>query len=281
MNDNTENTGNFWDNIADKNVPFEPTDEQQALLDVIYAQPYEQRYFLAESYDKSFREMASEFDGINQKLTPEFWAYHEKYGIKHKPNEEQVRYMNADELNVFNRIDWKRRKKKELEEPYMTPVDKIKILVQAIKQVHRTEPRTEEEWKEGKKAIGKYKKEIERLERVIDKNNTYKQTTADFESKSEMEEGMKYYMTSTQDINPSWVETKDFENSIETDLLDSYRPFTFNEDNKSKSYIIVSRNGRKVSFEDLKNEISEATFTKAGNLRRKLREFEKIDKKNR
>jgi hypothetical protein len=62
MNDNTENTGNFWDNIADKNVPFEPTDEEQRFLDKLAKLPYHQREFIALTYYYSFREIGRLFN---------------------------------------------------------------------------------------------------------------------------------------------------------------------------------------------------------------------------
>ena len=278
-----ENAENFWSNLRDtSSTQFEPTDEEQVFLDKLDKLPYYQRYLITESYDKSLREIAKEFEGINQNASPEFWDYHQKYGIKTKPTAEQVRYMNPEELSVYSKIDWERKEKNQ--ESYMTPLDKINLFVEAIKHVHRTVPRTEEEWKEGKKAIGKYKKEIERLERVIDKNNTYKQNNTTFDKKEDSEEGMKYLMISApteagNEVNLNWLDSKDFDNDIETSILDSYRPFKFVEDDKRKSYIIVERNGRKISFEALKNEICEATFTKTGTLRRKLRQFSQYDDK--
>ena len=52
-----------WMDIASGHG-FEADDEQQALLDIIYAQPYQRREFLEESYDRSIREIAAIF-GIN------------------------------------------------------------------------------------------------------------------------------------------------------------------------------------------------------------------------
>jgi len=43
--------------VKDETEGFEPDDEQQALLDKIQALPYHQQEFIAESYDRSLREI--------------------------------------------------------------------------------------------------------------------------------------------------------------------------------------------------------------------------------
>ena len=48
--------------IEDISVSFEPTDEEQAILDKIGSLPYHQQEFIAESYDRSLRQIESEYD---------------------------------------------------------------------------------------------------------------------------------------------------------------------------------------------------------------------------
>ena len=50
--------------IADKSNSFEPTDEEAEILKKIEELPYHQQEFIAESFDKSLREIEAEF-GIN------------------------------------------------------------------------------------------------------------------------------------------------------------------------------------------------------------------------
>ena len=50
--------------IADKSHSFEPTDEEAEILKKIEELPYHQQEFIAESFDKSLREIEAEF-GIN------------------------------------------------------------------------------------------------------------------------------------------------------------------------------------------------------------------------
>ena len=90
----------------------------------------------------------------------------------------------------------------------------------------------------------------------------------------EREQAMKYGKnTMAMKVNLGFIPLATYESELESAILESYRPFKFIEDDKSNSYIIVERNSREVAFSTLKNEICMVTYTKAGLLRRKLRQL--------
>jgi len=92
--------------------------------------------------------------------------------------------------------------------------------------------------------------------------------------KEEREQIKKYGKnTMAMKVNLGFIPLATYESELESAILESYRPFKFIEDDKSKSYIIVERSSKEIPFSTLKNEICMITYTKAGLLRRKLRQL--------
>jgi len=69
------------------------------------------------------------------------------------------------------------------------------------------------------------------------------------------------------------IPIKEYDTVLETLIIESYSDFYFDETDKSNSFIILDRNGTKIPFQDIMNEVSQITFTKSNQLRVKLRYF--------
>ena len=82
---------------------------------------------------------------------------------------------------------------------------------------------------------------------------------------------LKYPVELLEDKGQMQIE--EYDTVLETLIIESYSPFCFNEDDVSKSYIILGRNSVKIPFENVMNEVSQVTFTKSNKLRVKLRYF--------
>ena len=85
--------------IADNSHEFEPTDEELSLLNKIEQLPYHQQEFIAESFDKSLREIEAEF-GIN-------------YGFIYRNIHKGIDTVLGEDKHLYNNSNLKFRKPKK------------------------------------------------------------------------------------------------------------------------------------------------------------------------